>query len=109
MIRRTHRRQVVRRRPVQFLEELEERAVPSSSALMAATGGLNPVNTSGSTSAAEVVVMPTRHEMLRQRFVAKFKGPFVIGKPRFTDQISQTYIFGGGTSTAFLHGDVQLA
>jgi hypothetical protein len=109
MIRRTHRRQTVRRRRVLFLDGLEERAVPSSSALMAATGGLNSVNTSGTTSAAEIAAMPTRHEMLRQRFVAKFKGPFVVGKPRFKDQVSQTYLFGGGTSTAFLHGDLQLA
>ena len=44
-----------------------------------------------------------------EKFVAKFSGPFVTGPGRFIDQASQTFIKGGGTSSAFLHGNLQMA
>lgn len=51
---------------------------------------------------------PTRREQLRQSFSARFKGDFTTGPGRFTDQSSQTYMFGGGNSSMILHADVQL-
>ena len=42
-------------------------------------------------------------------FSARFQGGYVIGAPRAAGQVSQTYMFGGGNSSAFLHGDLQLA
>jgi hypothetical protein len=38
-----------------------------------------------------------------------FQGTFLTGPARYTNQASQTYLSGGGTSNFFLHGDVQLA
>lgn len=51
---------------------------------------------------------PTQREKLREAFSARFKGDFTTGPGRFTDQSSQTYIFGGGNSNMFLHADLQL-
>ena len=52
---------------------------------------------------------PTPHEMARQRFVAKFVGPFTVGAGRFTGEAQQLYLRGSGGSSQFLHGDTQLA
>lgn len=52
---------------------------------------------------------PTRHEMARQRFVAKFVGPFTVGAGRFSGEAQQVYMRGSGGSNQFLHGDAQLA
>jgi hypothetical protein len=52
---------------------------------------------------------PTPHEQARRAFVAKFAGNFITGPGRLTDQASQSFISGGGTSSAFLHGDLQMA
>jgi hypothetical protein len=51
---------------------------------------------------------PTRREQLRQSFSARFKGDFTTGPGRFTDQASQTYMFGGGNSNMMSHADLQL-
>ena len=51
---------------------------------------------------------PSLHEMRRQRVRLTFDGKFVQGRPRFSDTQSQVYIKGVGTSTFFLHGDLQL-
>jgi hypothetical protein len=51
---------------------------------------------------------PTAHERRRQRFVFKFSGPFLQGPGRFSDEKSMMYITGVGSSTYFLHGDLQL-
>ncbi len=51
----------------------------------------------------------TPHERTRQNFAAAFSGSFTTGPGRFTDQLNQTYIRAGGTSTAFLKGNVQIA
>ncbi|MFO0888420.1 MAG: hypothetical protein U0790_04645 [Isosphaeraceae bacterium] len=53
--------------------------------------------------------MPTPHERVRQRFHARFSGSFRTGPGRYTDQATQVFIKGGGISTAFLHGDVQMS
>lgn len=54
---------------------------------------------------------PTRAELARERFVARFTGPMASQAPRFTDQSKILYLRGlGGSSTKFfLHGDYALA
>ena len=54
---------------------------------------------------------PTRAELARERFVARFSGPMVTLAPRFSDQSKILYMHGlGGSSTKFfLHGDYALA
>jgi hypothetical protein len=98
-----------RRRMALVFEGLEVREVPSSASLIAASGGLSLTHASSGISSAQLASTPTPHELAREQFSARFKGPFVTGLPRFTDQISQTYLYGGGISSAFLHGDLQLA
>jgi hypothetical protein len=61
-----------------------------------------------SVRALELSMAQTVHEQKRQAFTALFKGPYVVGAGRFTDQRSQIYISGGGTSNMFLHGNLQL-
>jgi hypothetical protein len=51
---------------------------------------------------------PTSHERLRENFKAVFYGPYIIGPPRFSGDVSQTYTNSGGTASAFLHGNLQL-
>jgi hypothetical protein len=97
-----------RRRHRLSLEALEVRDVPSSSALIAGSGGLNLIVPSTAAMPLQTPGTPTSHELARERFSARFKGPYVVGPPRFTDQVSQTFLYGGGISTAFLHGDLQL-
>jgi hypothetical protein len=97
------------RRSSLIVEGLEVRDVLSSAALIASSGGLNLIPPSTTIVPLQASETPTPHELARERFSARFKGPFVVGLPRFTDQVSQTYIFGGGISSAFLHGDLQLA
>ena len=52
---------------------------------------------------------PTPAERARERFRAKFTGPFRTLPGRFTDQSKILYLRGLGTSTVFLHGDYDLA
>jgi hypothetical protein len=51
----------------------------------------------------------TPREMVRERFTATFSGQFTQGPGRFTSQASQIFVSGGGLSSAFRHGDLQLA
>lgn len=51
----------------------------------------------------------TPREMVRQRFNATFSGQFTQGPGRLTSQASQIFLSGGGQSSAFRHGDLQLA
>lgn len=66
-----------------------------------------PVSSSTST-VSQVSGAPTPHEQVRQNFTAIFYGPYIIGPPRYTGYVSQTYASAGGFSTAFLRGNVQL-
>src|SRR5262245_19296077 len=79
---------------------LETRSLPTSPMLLAGSVGLvgpglpsatPAIGTSGS-------AVPTAHERARESFVAKFKGSFMTGPGRFTDQKSQTFVEGGGIS-----------
>jgi hypothetical protein len=92
------------------VERLEGRDLPTAPALLAGTvAPVHPGSTLSQTQAAAAVPPePTPHELARQKFVAKFSGSFITGPPRFTDQASQTFIQGGGTSSAFLHADLQM-
>ena len=50
----------------------------------------------------------TPHEQKRQRFVARFEGPYVIGPGRTDTEAMQTFIRGVGSANTILHGDIQL-
>ncbi len=54
---------------------------------------------------------PTKAELARERFVAKFSGPYHTLPGRFTDQKQIIYLngLGGSTPNFFLHGDYALA
>lgn len=62
----------------------------------------------GNSTAASTSGSPTPHERARENFTAVFYGPYVIGPARFTGDSSQTYTNSGGTSSSFLHGNLQL-
>lgn len=51
---------------------------------------------------------PTAHEARRQQVRFTFDGKFLQSRGRFDDVASQVLIKGVGSSTYFLHGDVQL-
>jgi hypothetical protein len=106
MVRQSHER-----RPQRFapgVEGLEIRQVPSTSSLIATTSLL--ATTRGAGPGGSVTAFSTSNPipLLFRPFLAKFRGPLVVGAPRAAGQLSQTYMFGGGNSTAFLHGDLQL-
>src|SRR4051794_26633294 len=99
-----------RRRRIGLIERLEDRDLPTAPTLLAGATGTSVARTLRSlTAAADIAHQPTPHERAREAFVAKFAGSSVTGPGRFTDQASQTLIKGGGTSSAFLHGNLQMA
>ena len=51
---------------------------------------------------------PTAKEQAREMFRGTFIGTYTIGSPRFTNQTSLINIQAAGTSTVFLHGDIQV-
>lgn len=51
---------------------------------------------------------PTRHELLREHFVAKLAGPYTTGPGRFTDQALQGFILGSGGSNQSLRLFLQM-
>lgn len=98
------------------VERLEFRDVPYAPSLL--TGSASLANLLASTSrsaetatppaAATETPQPTARELARQAFSAKFSGMYVAGPGRYTDQKAQFFISGGGMSTSFLKGDVQI-
>jgi hypothetical protein len=91
-----------RRRHAPAIERLEARDLPTPPTFLAGSPRVD-------LAALAAMPQPTAHEQAREAFVGKFKGGFITGPGRFTDQASQTFISGGGTSSAFLHGDLQMA
>lgn len=51
---------------------------------------------------------PARHERARQAFAFKFAGAFVQGPGRYSDEATLVHVKGVGSSTFFLHGDIQI-
>jgi hypothetical protein len=96
------------RRFAPAFEGLEIREVPSSTALIASSV-LVPAAAGGAGSGGTGQGSSSPIPLLFRPFTARFQGGFVVGAPRAAGQISQTYMFGGGNSSAFLHGDLQLA
>ena len=98
------------------VERLEVREVPYASSLL--TGSATMANLLASTSrSSETAVpqvilteapQPTARELARQRFTAKFSGEYVVGPGRYTNQAAQFFISGGGLSSFFRKGDVQI-
>jgi hypothetical protein len=82
-------------------EGLEGRLVLSSSSLLI-SGALRP---SGGRAVGDVASFPLRF----QPFNAKFQGNYTVGPARSPGFATQLYMYGGGTSSSFLHGDIQLA
>src|SRR5262249_51719049 len=53
---------------------------------------------------------PTRREIRRQTFTARWVGQYTIGPPRFSDRASTIYLYGvSGGSNQFLKGKFQIA
>ena len=98
-------------RPV--IDRLEGRDLPTAPSLLAGPTSSVALDSllaqAGTPAAAVAAPQPTAHELAREKFVAKFSGTFLVGPGRFTDQASQTFLKGGGTSNAFLHADLQMA
>jgi len=113
MDERSHAGHLGKRRPPAF-EVLEARDLPTAPTLLAGPAGTGLARTLDAllgappATVAAVAHEPTPHERAREAFVAKFAGSFVTGPGRFTDQATQSFIKGGGTSNAFLHGDLQM-
>jgi hypothetical protein len=82
-------------------EGLERREVPSSTALLASSA-LLPRQVSSPPAQGSF-------PLLYRPFVARFQGAYIVGPPRTSSQVSQTYGYGGGISSAFLHADLQMA
>src|SRR4051812_37305488 len=97
-----------KRRFAPVFEGLELREVPSSSSLFAAST-LLAAATGGPGSGGAGPNPSFSIPLLYRPFSARFQGGYVVGTPRAAGQVSQTYMFGGGNSSAFLHGDLQLA
>ena len=106
------------------VERIEDRALMSSSALLAFAGPparqpattnvtmLTPSMNQGVQGDATDFLAPrgnpTPHELARQQFKATFTGTYVLGGGRYDTQ-SRSFTFrGAGTGSYFLHGDVQL-
>src|SRR4051794_3686293 len=51
---------------------------------------------------------PSAHERVRQDVRFVFQGSFIQARGRTSDQESQILIRGVGSSTIFLHGDLQM-
>ncbi|MDR3620059.1 MAG: hypothetical protein P4L85_11970 [Paludisphaera borealis] len=80
-------------------EGLEGRLVLSSSALSIPGGGL------AASATGDVSSFPLRF----RPFNAKYQGFYTIGPAQSPGFATQLYMYGGGTSSSFLHGDIQLA
>ena len=52
--------------------------------------------------------IPSAHELIRQTYIGKFVGSYTVGAGRFSDQASQIYTLGSGTSNQSLHGQYQM-
>jgi hypothetical protein len=63
----------------------------------------------GATSPLLTFGTPTPAEAAREKFSAGFGGPFYGGPGRFSDQAHIQYFRGLGSSSAFLHGDFNMA
>lgn len=84
------------------VESLEGRDLPSALAPRAVLPGRVRITDTPTGT-------PTRHERARERFSATFFGPYVLGRGRFVEQARQASFQGGGTSSAFLHGNFLMA
>ncbi|MDG3008162.1 hypothetical protein [Paludisphaera mucosa] len=101
------------RRARPAIERLEGRDLPTAPSLLGGPVAAIDLGSLLSSSASPTTALdartPTPRELARQKFVAKFSGPFTTGPGRFTDQAAQFYLKGGGGSSAFVHGDLQMA
>ena len=101
------------------LERVEDRALLSSSALLA----FNNHRSAAVAAAARPFAVPvppadnalispagnpSRREVARQRFRATFNGPFTVGPGRFDTQARLLNVRGTGRDTYSLHADVQI-
>ena len=72
------------------------------------TTGTYVNNNLGGSGITTDVSPPRPNEVARRAFTAKFSGKVVELPPRLVDQSHQFYILAPGTSSAFLHGTIQL-
>lgn len=59
--------------------------------------------TSGSASTSSSAGVPTPHETARQTFIGRFKGSYLLGPGRYTNQAAQITSLGYGGSNGTLH------
>jgi len=71
-----------------------------------------PQNQSPPSSSLNLALTPTgtltHRQLRREKFVAKFWGPYSIGAGRTSTEARQTFITGVGTSNTMLHCDIQM-
>src|SRR3954452_23681924 len=91
-----------RRRFAPRWEGLEIRELPSTTALLATGALLGTTRAAGGGGGTGSSSSSPSIPLLFRPFTARFQGPLVVGAPRAADQRSQTYLFGGGNSSAFL-------
>ncbi len=114
----TRGRAPFRRRRYPRLERLETRDLPSvvphplvavstpSAGITSVLQGPTLTPTAPAPDAAGG--LPTQAEVARERYVGKFKGDYIIGPGRFTDQALALSSLGYGTSTQSLHNNTQM-
>jgi hypothetical protein len=96
---------------VEGVERRELRAVmsaPVADVLSAAGSGVAPP-TGSVFPFAPAAGQPTAFEQARERFTASFTGSFAFQPAQFTSQSRVIRMRGVGTSSQFLHGNVQVA
>lgn len=95
-----------RRRCKPQVDGLESRAlltfvlIPRPAAVRAAAAAAAP---SALSTGEPVASLPTPHEIVRERYVARLKGSYTTGPGRFTDQSAQLASLGYGGSNQSLH------
>jgi hypothetical protein len=86
------------------------RPTPSPAAVVAAAStAAAPAQTAAPSMSPLIGIDPTPRELARERFHAYFSGPFYVSGGRFANQGKTLYFRGLGGSTAFVHGDYQMA
>jgi hypothetical protein len=71
-----------------------------------------PANQSPPSLSLNLALTPTgtltRRQIRRERFSAKFAGPYTIGAGRTSTEALQTFITGVGSANTMIHGDIQM-
>lgn len=91
-----------------MVESLETRAIPSVVPMIAASLGSRAAGLPLASSAAETGTL-TRLGAAKRSFFAAYRTTYYVGPPLETSDAAQVFMKGGGTSSCFLHGNLELA